>query len=351
MEDDTKISEIYDRVISDGWGRKTVANFFGIGEGKARAIIRKCRDIEKGIVKENNNKDNEPELFTPVDIFEALREMQGRQEYRKKINPQEHGLDIEIDLEPYKDGFARLLFTGDWHFGNEWTDYKAIGHLLRYIEKNKIYFGMLGDTIESFIRPIKGNYSAIFGQVSNPDEQWNFALTLYKHFITEKILKFIITGNHDSRAVQKTGVDLMKLIDFKIPIKRNRASLTVNVGDVTYKGLLVHKSMKGRSMYNPVHELTRELRENCPDADFIVGAHTHVPGGTDFAYQGRDIPLIKIGGMNPEADYVLQAYGLNSFIKAPILYFDSKKRTTPIYMRGFYLDKVITINIEDYKEN
>ncbi len=341
------IAEIYDKVINLGWGRNQVRRYLNVPEWEARKLINECKKIAG---KRPKIRDKiTPEIYTPISIYDILSEMKGRQEYREKLDPQDHGLEIEIYLEPGPDGFARLLFTGDWHFGNGWTDYEAIAYLFKYIEKNKINFGVMGDSIECFIRPIKGNWMPIFNQVANIDEQWNFAITTYKHFIESEILKFIVTGNHDSRPMMKDGIDITKLINFKIPIKRNRAVVTVHVGDVTYKGMLIHKSLKGRSMYNPVHPLTRELRENCPDADFIVGAHTHVPAGTDFAYTGKDIPLVVIGSMISDADYSLQAYGKDSFIKVPMLYFDARKRTSPIYMKGFYLDKVITINIEDYK--
>jgi len=67
-------------------------------------------------------------------------------------------------------------------------------------------------------------------------------------------------------------------------------------------------------------------------------------------YQGRKVPIIRTGTFNYNSTYSIRGFGKTSFISSPMLLFSDKGNPDmPIKYDGFYLDKIITPNIEDLK--
>jgi hypothetical protein len=253
-----------------------------------------------------------------------------------------------IELELREDGFGRLVGLADIHFANSWADYTSLGSAHKYIERERIKILFIGDGKDNFLRPIKGNYVPVYNQLFTPEQQEIWTYNLYKRWVLKGLLGGIVTGNHDYRNFLYTGVRPSATWEIDVPIRHNRCEVVIKCGDAEYRGMAIHKE-QGNSQWNKTHAAGKTLRMNYPWAEFVFTAHTHVPEYRETAYMGRHIPLIQLGTFNIENFYSQTAFGDTPFISYPILMFDSdKKRTpTPFVCKGFYLDKVITIKVED----
>lgn len=286
-----------------------------------------------------------------LDPFEILENAHQQQERIKKLGLKEEH-DFEINLKPGPDGFGRLVAIGDLHTGNRWSDYEMMGLVFQYCIDQEIGILLPGDLWEMFLNWMRNNKLPVLTQIIPPDEQFLFIINLFRVLIEAGLLKAVVYGNHDQRPFQATGIPTIdKFIDFgSVPFAYNRMIINVRCGEAEYPGFVGHK-LPGHSMYHGLHDLLRAIREQYPWATWGISAHTHIPEAMDKSWQGRMIPLLKIGSFNAEADYAQTRYGNNSFISCPMLCFDSKGRLeTPLYTRGFFLDKFIDINIKNLKK-
>jgi hypothetical protein len=321
------------------YGRTAVSRDLDISLSKARKLIEVTRNAAGERV--------DSEQLTTVDPHEMIVEAKRRKEFNSTIDPQESGKMV-IELEPRDDGFGRIVVFADAHFGNCWTDYESLWKAHTYGEKERIKILYLGDAKDNFLRPIKGNYVPVYNQLFTPEQQEIWTYNLFKRWVLKGLLGGIVTGNHDMRNFLYTGVRPSATWEIDIPVRHNRCEVVIKCGDATYRGMAIHKE-QGNSQWNKTHAAGKTLRMNYPWAEFVFTAHTHVPEYRETAYMGRHIPLIQLGTFNIDNFYSQTAFGDTPFISYPILMFDSdKKRTpTPFICKGFYLDKVITIKVED----
>jgi len=327
--------EIYDLIVNQRIGRYKLMEYLQIGEKRARTIINYYKSL-----KENKENNSEEKIMDNIEIYKVdpekiIDEAIHRQKFNNEIEPIDNSLEATVELNETSDGIAEFLAIGDIHFGNAWTDYESLSLVYKLIKMKNYNVVFLGDQRESFIREIKGNYIPVLSQILTPQQQLIWAVNTYRELIERKQLKLIVEGNHDKRSHLVTGQNYMNLINWNVPIKHNRCYLTVKFKGREWKGVLVHKEQWGGAQFNATNGGSKGLRMKYPWADFIVTAHTHVPGYQEVAYNGKLVPIIQIGCFDYNADYALTAYGSNSFIYYPVLKFDPDL-PTPLYDRGFY---------------
>lgn len=342
-------------------GRRKFAKIFSISENRARVIVNTIK-YENGIEVENKLK-NDAELYVPknsdsleeaewntpedinqvkkieiykIDPQKFLDEAIRRQDFNKEVDSRSTSIEIEVELKKSPDGdYADFIALGDLHFGDWWTDYRSLSNVLKEVKEKDYNIAFLGDQKNHFLQEIKGNFIPVLNQILTPEQQVIWSVNLFREFIERKQILVIIEGNHDKRPALKTGIDFMKIIDWTVPIMHNRCMLTVKFGGRSWKGLLSHKEGSS-SQWNVNHAASKALRMKYPRVDFIVTAHTHVPGYQEVAYDGKMVPLIQLGTFNSDSDYAKSVFGSNdSFIYYPILRFDPNLES-PLYFRGFY---------------
>ena len=203
------------------------------------------------------------------------------------------GFDREREFrfdEPYID----MMCWADMHMGDMYTDYDAIVRdVNRMLEAKRLKVAIVGDAIDNFHS--SKLLLPMLEQVLSPNEQKTLLLNILDELIRAGKLMVIVLGNHEMFDLRSSGDSIFNLLDFGgVPICYNRLHTNVVVGDQEYRCDFMHK-VKGSSMYNVQHGNARHIRENCPDADVVVSAHTHSPGFEYCIIQGRPRIMIKTG--------------------------------------------------------
>jgi len=321
------------------------------GENVRRFICRNCG--------KRSNENTVKRILSAVHSEEEIKAVNWREECdhaaglvnRKHRRTGDPFADIEVEIEPGEDGFGKCLPCGDLHLGGFHDGYDSFKTMVERIIRERWQFWGTGDYVEQFLRPIKGNWLPIYNQVLSPQEQELLFKSVVRELVDEGLLPFLVMGNHDTRAKNLTGIDTWSMFDWgAMKIRTNRATINVTCGKAKYKGLVVHKSLKGSSWFNPTHAGKRELMEEMGDADFVILGHKHTGHSTLANQAGRNIPIIMVGSFNAKNAYSQSMFSKHGFISTPILYFDSEKRVDhPLWTPGFYRDKIITFKIEDMK--
>ena len=259
----------------------------------------------------------------------------------------EHMLDIDIKLDVDSSGFGKIIWSSDIHNGNRWTDYASFIHYIDYLKNNNLPLGLLGDINENFNNFMGNNILPVVNQTLRIDEQLRVMIGILKDLGANNLIKFLIKGNHEMKTKKKAGTDVFDAVDFKFPIRANRAVINIHVGNQVYRGMVAH-SLPGHSIYHDVHDLIRELRFGDQNIDFAVAAHTHNPGYMYLNNNGRLTPLIKVGTFNAMSDYSRTEFGGSAFISCPVTYFKADSKEIPITLPGFYHNKIMTLSIGEY---
>lgn len=185
----------------------------------------------------------------------------------------EQELDTEQDeatVELPGDAPVGVVFSGDWHVGNRWTDHALLREHLRLIRETPgLYWVGMGDYVDMFI----GSKARIGVQqhVMSPDMQRRAAKRL---MIDDKALAYI-SGNHDYWIWQAVGINYVRDVAEEAgrPYLGYGGVLWIQVGSQRYKVLVWH-DFPGRSAIN-LGNNQRRLRMAYDGADVAVLAHLH----------------------------------------------------------------------------
>lgn len=179
-----------------------------------------------------------------------------------------------------------LLFSGDYHFGDEHHDPKLMDMLVDWLNggENRRFVNV-GDTANF---ALKQSVSDVYGNGLTPKQ----TLKMYDEFLHEVHGKMIgaVSGNHDNRVYREVGLDPIGDLHRKygIPYSEGELFLSIKVGcweqnrrggkkrsPVTYKGYLIHGSGGGQdgAQTNKVVG----LRNIVSNADFYAQGHVHQP--------------------------------------------------------------------------
>ena len=202
-------------------------------------------------------------IIVPRPLVDHLTIMENRAKDVRELESPRH---IEVTLPRT----SNIVFIGDQHIGNAYTDHVQI---LADVEAIKTapdtYVIFLGDSVDGICWGGESGGE----QVASLDEQHRARRTMFTELRGKVIAGF--GGEHDSKWAARTGPDAMD--DFtelsEAPYIRGTGEIVLNVGEQQYNIIAAHK-LRGSSIYNNNHPQFRADREMA-GADIIASAHTH----------------------------------------------------------------------------
>jgi len=236
-----------------------------------------------------------------IDWRELLEVATTNQDINERLGDDQRIATVRIDTKKP----VAIIYTGDWHLGDQSTDYASWKKLMELVLGNdNVFMVDLGDDIQN-MRVFK-TLSAIFAQVLSPEQQAYLMKSVILELTRKNKLLAKVGGNHDEEFDERIFAQSLQkylLANMHAPHFRNRGLLKMQVGEQTYTSLLFHKS-RFRSFMRTTHGNYREYTLSYP-ADIVAGAHDHVPGfETMYHYNlardagmgfGGETFLIKVG--------------------------------------------------------
>lgn len=212
------------------------------------------------------------------------------QELEKGQDNEQDSVQVTVkDTKP-----IMVVFSGDWHLANRFTDHALLKEHLRIIRETPgVYLFGMGDYSDWFI----GRRSSIGvqEQVIKPKEQRIIARKLLQEDTGGKTLA-LLAGNHCWMVEELTGEDPVADIaaEMGVPYLGFGGIVHLGLGDVRYKGSLWH-SYPGGSVINPGNN-QRRVRMDYDSIDFVCLGHFHynyMQEGTNK--EGRDFIDLRSG--------------------------------------------------------
>lgn len=177
-----------------------------------------------------------------------------------------------LDLKEGKD-YTELLFFGDIHYGHPSCDIERAKRNRDYcIDKNVYMLGM-GDYMEAGTRKSVGD--SVYKQNLNPQEQLEFFMDFFKPVAEAGLLQGLILGNHESRILKSTSVNVVKLLakDLDVPYLGSACWNLFYVGDRSYTIYSLHGSSGSRFLHTKLKAVKDVGRT--VNADIIAYGHVH----------------------------------------------------------------------------
>ena len=198
---------------------------------------------------------------------------------------------IKIDL-PASLEQIELHPLGDFHFGDEMSDWEHIQKMLKHIaETPNAYCILGGDLMDSAIASSIGDtYAANL----SPMEQLRLCVQIFEP-IKDKIL-CILHGNHENRHYKTNGIDLTALMADQLGLRDRysptTALLFIRFGErqncsqhhrkMAYTVYATHGSGGGRKEGGKINRLADYAQ--IVDADVYICWHTHLPASFRTSY-------------------------------------------------------------------
>ena len=180
-----------------------------------------------------------------------------------------------------------ILHIGDPHLDDDGCDLQLLrAHLALVRSTPGLHAGCLGDVSNNWLRPLMHLWAQ--QHTDKADEK-----QLIRWFLRQGPLLYFITGNHDKwndgyhylkAAINEASADLGQ--QSVVYLGSTELQLTIMAPGGESWVLRIRHSFKGRSMWNPSHQLTRDAIFR-PGADVLVQGHLH-----NLAIQSRTLPLV-----------------------------------------------------------
>ncbi|MFO7172068.1 MAG: metallophosphoesterase [Bacillota bacterium] len=220
----------------------------------------------------------------------------------------EHELDTEQDEAtvelPADGGPVGVVFTGDWHVGNRWTDHALLREHLRLIRETPgLYWVGMGDYADLFLGRKAG--IGVQQHVMPLDMQRRAVQRL---MVDGKALAYL-AGNHDRWLWQMAGVDYVREAAEAAgrPYLGYGGILWIHVGEQRYKVIVWH-DYPGRSAINPGNN-QRRVRADYGGADVVVLAHLHNNYRQEGTTKAGDYLDLRSGTYKRRDDHAAQTAG------------------------------------------
>jgi len=269
------------------------------------------------------------------DGWEWLKHLEERDGLEEKASGSQDIAHVEIKT---KQPIA-LVHTGDWHLGSCATDHRSWRKSLEYIlSRDDLFIVSLGDEIDCMQNFRIASARAQSLELSRQEDliKWVYDLLVSKQ-------KIICAGfgNHDTEFAERCwGTSYAKKVKSeRVPFFNGMGQLVIKVGDIEYRGAMVHKA-RFHSFLNPLHGNLRLQQLHFPHVHWIATAHTHEPAygvfqafpearqaGLDF---GGDVILIKIGTFKTRCVYSKRWFGAG-VIGEPTLVLDPKEQRARVF--------------------
>jgi predicted MPP superfamily phosphohydrolase len=172
----------------------------------------------------------------------------------------------------FKTKKVNIVFIGDWHLGNSYTDEKLLLETINQISKMKnTWVYLMGDLIENAINGIgiDEQYLSITYQLQQ--------LRYYIEPIKNKIIGCIL-GNHEWRTTRAAQANLLKELYYGIlgiPTYNFEHYFQIHVQNEKYRILVRHPSSMGTTTGWIMNLFAKASRIIAGDYDIMVFAHFH----------------------------------------------------------------------------
>jgi len=180
---------------------------------------------------------------------------------------------VDVRLEPNKEERAQICAFGDLHFGSKTCDMeKAQETLQRCIDKH-IYVVGMGDMIEMATRYSVG--AGVYEQKLTPQDQMEQIIDFMRPIAESGLLLGMHTGNHEQRAWQTTGINVMDWIcrELKTSYLNHSAFHLWRVGKESYTAFSTHGSSGSRLAYTKLKSALDVFRY--VQAELVLYGHLH----------------------------------------------------------------------------
>ena len=169
--------------------------------------------------------------------------------------------------------YAEVIFLGDAHFGSPQFDQPRFLRMLDYCNKNRVNVLLMGDLIEMATRFSVG--AGIYEQEHIGQTQFEQMCDWLKPLAQKRLILGLLTGNHEARAYQATGVDIGKAMARELGVSY--------LGDACWNRWKVGKqnyaiySLHGRtgSRFDGTALLALERISTSFHADLVCMGHAH----------------------------------------------------------------------------
>lgn len=204
----------------------------------------------------------------------------------KEVENQAEGLEEKVEKETKrmklymkdfgnpKDNKIVIVPFGDLHYGSKYCDIKSIKKVIKWINEtpNTYVIGM-GDFLETGTKhSVAGS---VFEQNKFLQEQFEGLTEELKPLAKKGKILGLLTGNHEKRIYNESGLDLGKLIakELDVPYFGNGIFMKLKIGEQNYTLYATHGSSGSKLPYTKVKavlDLARFI-----DVDIYCYGHVH----------------------------------------------------------------------------
>lgn len=173
-----------------------------------------------------------------------------------------------------KDKKVIIVPFGDMHFGSKHCDTKSMDKVIKWVnETPNAYMIGMGDWLET------GTKNSVAGSVFEQDkflqDQLEDLVEELKPLAKKGKILGLLTGNHERRVYNESGLDLAKIIADKldIPYFGNGIFMKLKVGDKNYTAYATHGSSGAKMPHTKIKsclDLARFI-----DVDIYMMGHVH----------------------------------------------------------------------------
>lgn len=267
---------------------------YGVGARTAAKMLRCNKDTAMHVMRTLHEAGGVPapapiigeapaEAVQPVYSDEELIDAKIDRFRRKQARQRSARLNRRMWLP--NDLPVGILHIGDPHLDDDGCDLQLLrAHLALVRATPGLHAGCLGDVSNNWLRPLMHLWAD--QHTDKADEK-----QLIRWFLRQGPLLYFITGNHDKwndgyhylkAAISEATAELGQ--EAVIYLGSTELELTVMAPNGESWVFRIRHSFKGRSMWNPSHQLTRDAIFR-PGADILVQGHLH-----NLAIQSRTLP-------------------------------------------------------------
>jgi len=194
-----------------------------------------------------------------------------------------------------------IVFTGDWHVGNDATDHTSLRSDINLLAKLDVKIVLMGDLIDNYIpeAPRGGQHDAVL----RPKDQKRLVMELVR-VLDGKVIG-VVGGCHEEWSYKQDDFDFADYLAEDL----DRLNLNFGgviqfiVGGTTYYVGVAHKYPGGYA-----NELGPPKRffSNLGPVDVVALAHVHKPFQGQFIQQGRLVHAVTCGSYKKEDRHVMR---------------------------------------------
>lgn len=183
-----------------------------------------------------------------------------------------------------------IVALSDLHLGHMLFNKAKLQSTLNFIMRHDdVYVILLGDLAETATKTSIG--AGLFEENMHVNDQIKELAKIFKPLADAGKILAMITGNHESRIFNMTGIDSSKLLAEKLGVEYHghQAYVSINLNGIRYNIVAWHGAGGGSSKIGKI-KATEKLKESA-FCDVYISGHTH-----DRSYHDDFIDVLKDDG-------------------------------------------------------